>query len=183
MKTILISALLFFSAIILIAQQSKYVTHNSLMKIKASKNGESLEWENKNISVNFDYKTGEFTTHLTNTDFMKPDTDVSMTKESDAPRRQLTIEGTLPISDIINQKQETQNYKVELHLNVEDLNLTETILFDMLITKPESGASKSYRMFTLNGILYNDQTNLPSLKGYDNEIQLWLIFSGFMNIQ
>ena len=31
-------------------------------------------------------------------------------------------------------------------------------------------------MFTLNGILYNDQTNLPAFVGYDNEIQLWLNF-------
>jgi len=183
MKAIVISSLLFFSATILLAQQSKYVTHNSLMKIKASKNAESLEWENKNVSVNLDYKTGEFITYLTNTDFVKPDQDNYMTKESDAPRRQLTLEGTLPISDIINQKQETQNYKVELHLNIDELNLSETILFDMLITRPETGESKSYRMFTLNGILYNDQTNLPAFQGYDNEIQIWLLFSGFMNVQ
>jgi hypothetical protein len=183
MKTILITGLILFSTTILLAQQTQFITHNSLMKIKASKNGEPDEWENKNVSVNFDYKTGEFITHLTNTDFVKPDTDINMSKDSDAPSRQLTLGGTLPISEIINQRQANQNYKVELQLTVDDLNITETILFDMLITRPESGESKSYRMFTLNGILYNDKTNLPAFAGYDNEIQIWLLFSGSMNVQ
>jgi hypothetical protein len=183
MKAISLSVLFFLSVTIVLAQQSKYITYSSLMKIKAKKNGEPVEWENKNVSVNFDYKTGEFITYLTNTDFVNPDADKNMVKEDVAPRRQLTLEGTLPISDIIGQQQANQNYKVELQLTSEELNLSETILFDMLITKPESGESKSNRFFTLNGILYNDQTNFPAFAGYDNEIQVWLIFSGFMNIQ
>ena len=183
MRSFLLSFLLLFAAAVLFAQESKYVTHNSQMKIKARRNGNPVEWENRNISVDFNYKTGEFITYLTNTDFVNPDSDMDMVNNSDIQSRQLTLEGTLPIYEIINQQQAKQNYKVELHLKADDLNMSETILFDMLITQPESGESKSYRMFTLNGILYNDHTNFPAFKGYDNEIQLWLIFTGFMNIQ
>jgi hypothetical protein len=183
MKTITISVLLFLSATLVFAQQTKYLTYNSVIKIKAKKHGEPVEWENKNVSVNFDYKTGEFNTFLTNSDFVNPNVDIQMVKESDAPSRLLTLEGTLPISEIISQQQANQNYKVELQLTNDELNLSENILFDMLITKVESGESKSNRFFSLNGILYNDQTNLPAFEGYDNEIQLWLMFSGFMNVQ
>ena len=184
MKITLAAVAIFFFASLLLAQQdAQYIIHNSLMKIKAGKKGESLEWQNDNVSVRFDYRTGEFITYLTNTDFVKPGEDIGMTKESGATKRQLTLSGTLPISDIINQQQSAQNYKVELNLEADDLDMAETILFDMLITKPESSNSKSYRVFTLNGILYNDQTNLPAFVGYDNEIQLWLIFTGFMNVQ
>jgi hypothetical protein len=154
-----------------------------MMKIRAKKNGEPVEWENKNITVNFDYKTGEFITYLANTDFVNPNSEVQMTRDAEVPRRQLTLGGTLPISEIIGQQQANQNYKVELQLSSDELNLSETILFDMLITRPESGESKSNRFFTLNGMLYNDQTNFPAFEGYDNEIQIWLLFSGFMNIQ
>jgi hypothetical protein len=183
MKSVLVSVILFFSATILHAQQAQFMTYNSMMKIKASKNGEPVEWENPNVSVRFDYRSGEFITYLTNTDFVKPGSDINITKESDVPTRQLTLEGTLPISDIINQKQESQNYMVELNLKNTELNLSETILFDLLITKPETGNSKAYRVFTMNGLLYNDQTNFPAFNGYENEIQIWLIFSGFMNVQ
>jgi hypothetical protein len=184
MKAIIVSLIFLFSASLLHAQQdAQYLIHNSLMKIMASKNGESFEWQNDDVSVRLDYRTGDFITYLTNTDFVKPGEDIGMTKESGATKRQLTLSGTLPISDIINQQQSAQNYKVELNLKADDLDMSETILFDMLITKPESSNSKSYRVFTLNGILYNDQTNLPAFVGYDNEIQLWLIFTGFMNVQ
>jgi hypothetical protein len=183
MKITLSAVVILFSATLLLSQDAQYLTHNSMMKIKAGKKGESVEWQNDNVSVRLDYRTGEFITYLSNTDFMKPGEDAGMIKESEIQKRQLTFSGTLPISDIINQQQSTQNYKVELNLETEDLDLSETILFDMLITKPESANSKSYRMFTLNGILYNDQTNLPAFSGYDNEIQLWLIFTGFMNVQ
>lgn len=183
MKITLTAVAILFSALALFSQDAQYMTHNSLMKIMASKKGESVEWQNDNVSIRFDYKTGDFITYLTNTDFVKPNEDNGMTQQSDLPKRQLTLSGTLPISDIINQQQSTQNYKVELNLEAEDLDLSETILFDMLITKPESGNSKSYKMFTLNGILYNDHVNLPAFAGYDNEIQLWLIFTGFMNVQ
>jgi hypothetical protein len=70
---------------------------------------------------------------------------------------------------------------VELHLINSDLDVSETILFDLVLTKPESGNNNSYRGFSLNGVLYNDRLNLPSFAGFDNEIELWLIFNGSMN--
>lgn len=183
MKITFTPVAILFSALFLFSQDAQYLTHNSLMKIKAGKSGESVEWQNDNVSVRLDYKTGEFMVNLSNTDFVKPGVEVDLNNESNAPKRQLTLSGTFPMSDIINQQQSTQNYKIELNLEIQDLDISETILFDMLITKPESGNSKSYKMFTLNGILYNDELKLPAFAGYDNEIQLWLIFTGFMNVQ
>jgi hypothetical protein len=183
MKALLITIAICFSAQILPAQQSQYITNTSNMKIMAVKNGEHYEWENTNITVRFDYKTGEFIAYLKNTDFVSPDLASSLQKDTLMNKRTLTLEGTLPINDIINQQKNEQEYNVELQLKNNDLNLSEPILFDMHITRPESGASKSYRMFTLHGILYNDELHLPAFDGFDNKIEVWLIFSGFMNIQ
>lgn len=181
MKTILISGLLFFSSTILLAQQAQYLTYTSIMKIMAVKNGGKFEWENKNITVRIDYRTGEFISRLHNYDFVNPVMATNLQNDSIVNKREFTLKGTFPISEIINQQQEKQNYKVELQLNNDDSNLSKTILFDILITRTESGNNQSYRIFSLNGVLYNDQMNLPAFAGFDNEIEVWLMFSGFMN--
>lgn len=55
------------------------------------------------------------------------------------------------------------------------------ILFDMQVTRPESSVNKAFRAFSLNGMLQNDQLNLPAFEGFEDEIGLWLMFSGIMN--
>ncbi len=183
MKKILILVLLFVWVTILFAQQSQYLTYTSVMKIAGVKNGERFEWENKNINVRLDYKSGEFITYLENDDFVNTDMDLEDRDDTTTNKRKFTLQGTFPISDIINQQQEKQNFMVELQLKNDDLYLSEPVMFDMLISRPEAGNAKGYRIFSLNGVLYNDELNLPAFEGFENEIELWLMFSGFMNIQ
>lgn len=152
-----------------------------MMRILGEKDGESFEWENKNITVKLDYRTGEFVSHLTNSDFINAALPSDQQSETNTDERRFTIKGTFPIDEIIDQEQINQNYGVELQLENDDLMVSKTLLFEMLITRPESNNDVTYRTFSLTGKIYNDELNLPAFEGFEHEIELWLIFSGFMN--
>jgi hypothetical protein len=65
---------------------------------------------------------------------------------------------------------------VELQLICKDPEIDKPINFKMYITYPGSG---QYRIFTLNGKLYNDELNIPAFNGFDNEIEVWIVFNAF----
>ena len=181
MKLISITLLMLFFTIALFAQQPQYQTYTAIMKISAVKEGEQFQWENKNITVRLDYKTGEFISRLKNHDFEKTGTPAATIADSTEQEMEYTLKGIFPVYDIINQKSINQNYTVELILNNDDLRLRESVLFDMQITRPNSGQNSSYRVFSLHGKLYNNQLNLPAFEGYDDEIEIWLLFNGYMS--
>lgn len=180
MKSILITTLLFFITATLFAQVPQYQTYTAELKLSASKDGETFQWENKNITVRLDYKNGEFISRLTNYDFRATEFDEPNIADS-TYEYEYTFKGIFPIRDIINQKNISQNYTVELQLNNDELYIRETILFDMTITRPSSTSRGSYRVFSLHGKLYNNQLQLPALEGFDDEVDIWMLFNGFMN--
>lgn len=180
MRTLLIIVLAAFCSLPAFMQQTQYQTYTSVLKISASKDGETYQWENKNISVRLDYKTGDFITRLRNTDFHQNQQPLQQAIDSVDQELEYTFKGTFPINDILNQKQINQNYTVELELNNNDLSIRETLLFDMTITRPSSGEG-DYRVFSLHGKLYNNQLQLPAFEGFDDDIEIWLAFNGFMN--
>lgn len=182
MRIFLIIVLALFSALPAFVQQTQYQTYTSVLKINASKDGETYQWENKNISVRLDYKTGDFITRLRNTDFRQNQQSFTQVVDSVDQELEYTFKGTFPINDILNQKQINQNYTVELELNNNELSIRETLLFDMTITRPSSGDG-NYRVFSLHGKMYNDQLQFPAFEGFDDEIEIWLAFNGFMNIR
>ncbi|MBN2173983.1 MAG: hypothetical protein JW731_07620 [Bacteroidales bacterium] len=183
MKLIALSVFFLLVTPVLLGQQTQYLTYKSNMRIKGVMNGEKQEWENKNISVSLDYKTGEFHLHLYNYDFLNNTQDLDSKNDSIDEKRVFTLSGMFPIQQIINQKQSNQNYNIELQLKNDDLDIEEMLLFDMLITWPEPGSENSYRIFSLNGVLNNDELKLPAFAEFEDEIQLWLMFSGNMNAQ
>lgn len=182
MKTTLFAVVLLFISLSIFAQQAQYQTYTAVLKMSATKDGEQFQWENKNITVRLDYKTGEFISRLKNHDFHNSGDEFSTTSIADSTEQELeyTFKGVFPIRDIINQKQISQKYTVELQLDNYELSIRETILFNMSITRPSSGEGGNYRVFNLQGKLYNNQLNFPSLKGFDDEIEVWIIFNGFM---
>jgi len=158
---------------------TRYQTYTAVMKIAATKDGKQYEWENKNITVVLNYQTGEFTSRLTNHDFYDPAEGRVFVNDSVSEKKEYTLNGVFPIRDIINQQTISQNYQVELHLNNEESMSHHTLLFNMTVMRPGSGGSGNYRVFTLVGTLYNDETNLPAFKGFDNEITIRLGFNGY----
>lgn len=182
MKSILFGLILILFSNAVCAQQAQYQTYTAVMKIIAFKDGEQFQWENKNISVRLDYKIGDFITRLTNLDFVNADADRSQISDTILQQElEYTLKGIFPVRDIINQKQINQNYTVELLLNNDELRLREPILFNMRITRPSQGENATYRVFSLQGKLYNNLLNLPAFEGFDDEIEIWLAFNGYMN--
>lgn len=158
---------------------TRYQTYTAVMKIAATKDGQQYEWENKNITVVLNYQTGEFTSRIKNHDFYDPTKPQNFNSDSIQDQIEYTLNGVFPIREIINQQTISQNYQVELHLNNEESMSHHTLLFNMAVMRPGSGGSGNYRVFTLEGTLYNDETNLPAFKGFDNEITIRLSFNGY----
>jgi len=162
------------------AQTTRYQTYTAVMKITATKDGQQYQWENKRISVVLDYKTGNFTCRLKNTDFYDPGHPQNFF-ETDTVLNQLeyTLSGIFPIRNIINQQTIRQDYKVELQLTNQELMLNQTILFDMSILRPNPSGDGNYRVFTLEGKMNNAETELPAFRKFDDGINIRLGFNGY----
>ena len=181
MRSLLNTIILLLTSTVLIGQQDQLVANSTVIRLTGVKDGKRIEWENKNIAVMLNYKTGKFISRIKNTDLQNTEIVPLPAQDSAIVERVFTLSGTFPISDILNQHQQKQQYKVELELENEDLEIAETLLFDMLITRPESSSDNNFRVFSLNGVLHNDQLELPAFEGFEDEVGLWLMFSGIMN--
>ncbi len=161
-------------------QETRYQTYKAQLKINANKDGEIYKWENKNITVTLDYRTGEFLLKLKNTDFQQTEGNSTATPDDEKQQIEYQFNGILPVNDILHQKSITTTYPVELQLSCDELDINQTLNFQMEVTRPGSG-SGGYRIFSLNGKLYNDELNIPAFDGFDNEVELWIVFNAFSN--
>jgi len=178
MRTLLIILAVSFSINYLSAQQSNYRTYSSVVKLSAFQGSENYQWENKDNVVFLDYKTGDFLVKLKNKDFYNTLNPEPADPDDEQEEREFVFKGIFPIRDIINQKITTQNYDVELQFICDDLRLNETVNFKMTITRPGT-SQQNYRIFMLQGILYNDIVNLPYFEGFNNEIEIFINFNGY----
>jgi hypothetical protein len=155
---------------------SRYQTYKSVMTVISSKNGVVEQWKNDRLNVVLDYKTGEFTLKMTNLDFVK---NITSAEAVDQPRIEYTLQGIFPIFEIKDQLVISQNYVVELQLINYELRLNQTINFDLNVTNPGTNKAQ-YRIFILQGKMYNDEVNLPAFEGYDNEVEIHIGFNGYI---
>jgi hypothetical protein len=166
-----------FLSFISIAQESKYKTFKAKMELIGEKNGEKIQWENNNITVSLDYKTGNFISQIKNTDFYeKQFRDQENNKNIE--QRVIVLKGIFPIERIIDQKPINATYNVDMELNTpEDIY---PLNFNVGVTKPGKGPN-AYRVFVMQGKIYNNETNFPKLKGFENEIEIIVTFNAFWN--
>lgn len=174
---IIFLALVFSLSLQLLAQQPSYKTIRSSVTLIAVKDNEPYQWENTDNTVFLDYKNGDFKVRLKNRDFYNPLHPEPEDSDLADEEREFLLQGILPINEIINQKMTHQSYQIELQLICDALRMNETIQFNMTITRPGS-SSQNYRIFALQGILYNDQLNLPFFEGFDNEVEMHINFNG-----
>ena len=179
MRTFIFILLISFFTSMAPAQTTRYQTYTAVMKIIATKNGQQFEWENKNISVVLDYKNGNFTCRLVNTDFYDAAHPENFVSDTIHDQLEYTLSGIFPVREIINQKNINRDYKVELQLTNPELMLNYTILFDMHIMRPSSSGDGNYRVFRMEGKIYNDKADIPAFSGFDDEITLRLAFNGY----
>lgn len=180
MKALLLTLILSLSLSFISAQQAGYKTYSSSIKMIAVQGEETYQWENKDNTVVLNYQNGDFKVRLKNRDFYNPVNPEPADPILEEEEREYLFQGILPVTDIINQKSTNQKYNVELQLICDDLWLNEPVNFEMTVTNPNPGnPQKSYRIFTLQGVLYNDQLDLPAFQGFNNEIELFINFNGF----
>ena len=178
MKRYFVFILLIASNLLVLGQAPKYQTYSANLLIIATKGGEDHQWQNKNITVTLNYKTGNFKAIIHNSDFYNKQTDIRVKEDSISGNTEFMLVGIMPIDQIINQKIINQEYDIELQLINNDISLSEVLNFKMNIMLPNQGPN-NYRVFTLTGTLYNDVLNLKAFKGYDNEVEIRLMFNAF----
>jgi len=179
MRILLLTLAFSLSANFISAQQPGYQTYSSSVKLVAQQGEEDYQWENEDIVVVLNYETGDFIAKLKNRDFYNTLHPAPSDPDLEVEDREFLFKGIFPIDDIINQQSTNQNYVIELDFICDDLNLYESVNFDMTITRPGSSSAGNYRIFSLHGILYNDQLDLPFFTGFNNEIEIYINFNGF----
>lgn len=159
------------------SQESKYQTFKAKMELGGDKNGEQIKWENNNITVALDYKTGNFISRIKNTDFYEKQFRDQATTEN-IEQKEILLKGIFPIEQIIDQKSINATYNVELELITQEGS--NVINFNVDVSKPGKGKN-AYRVFIMRGIIYNDETNFPKLKDFENEINMNVVFNAIWN--
>ena len=162
------------------AQEPAFQTYSAKMLLIATMGSENHQWENNDIMVNLDYKTGAFRIDLKNNDFYNLKENNSATNDSITEDLKYTFKGILPIDQIINQKTSNQEYTIELQLVSENIDFSQEVNFKMNIMRT-SQQSGSYRVFNLSGTLYNHELNLPAFRNYNNEVEMRVMFNAFWN--
>jgi len=159
------------------SQQAKYQTFKAKMTIIGEKEGEKMQWDNNNITVALDYENGNFISRLKNTDFYLKEYELQETEEN-IEERGIQLKGIFPIEQMIDQRAINASYNVELELITTDDSYF--LNFNIDVTRPNDG-QKTYRIFIMRGIFYNDETNFSAFEGYENEINLIVAFNAFSN--
>jgi hypothetical protein len=180
MRILIVLAVFIFTVNFSQAQETRYQTNKAALKISAFKGDENFQWENKDITAYLDYRNGDFIVRLKNTDFRSTVHPEFHQQASDGEEMEYVFKGILPIREIINQKNINQTYPVELQIICEELDIDQTLGFQLTITRPGSG-SANYRIFSFQGKMYNEQLKLPAFEGFDDEIEIWIVFNAFSN--
>jgi hypothetical protein len=178
MKNYILVLTLIIHNLLLFSQSPQFQTYSADLLIIATKEGEDFQWQNKDIVVTLNYKTGNFKVIINNNDFYNKETNGVIIEDSISNNNKFFLVDILPIDRIIDQKIINQDYDIELQLTNEDISLSKMLNFKMNVMRPNQ-TTRSYRVFTLTGILYNDELNLPAFTGYDNEVEIRIIFNGF----
>ena len=180
MKNIIFLIAFLASTIITFGQAPKYQTYSAGLMITATINGDTYSWQNKDLIVTLNYKTGDLKIIINNNDFYNKETNQNVNEDNISDNREFLLIGNLPIDQVINQKTVNQDYDIELQLTNDDFAINELINFKMNIMRPNQ-SSESYRVFTFTGVLYNDKLNLPAFKGFDNDVEIRIFFNAFWN--
>ena len=113
------------------------------MELSGNKDGKRIQWENNNITVALDYKTGNFISRIKNTDFYEKQFRDQATNEN-IEQKEILLKGIFPIEQIIDQKSINATYNIELELITPEGS--SVINFNVDVSKPGKGQN-AYRVF------------------------------------
>jgi len=175
-----ITILFLFIGLSSIGQEAKFQTYSADLLIIASKDSKDVQWLNKDILVNMDYKTGNISIVVKSNNFINKANHEPALESNETMNTSYTFLGRLPIEQILNQKTNNQEYTVELQLVNDEIDFSNEVNFKMNVMRT-SQRSGSYRVFTLIGTIYQDDVQIPAFKEYDNEVEIRIMFNAYWN--
>jgi len=139
--------------------------------------GEPVEKKTKVFGLNINYETGEINgvVNLVELDLLNKDKQASADPEQDA----LRIKGFLPLNDILYNKNEQQQYKVELDLVIKDL--TVPVLFNFNIAYFKNTQLKLHDVRAI-GVLDLNKFQVEDLNGFEPQVNIIMMFQ-MLNLQ
>lgn len=170
------------SGLVTMSQDVKFQTYTADLLIIATKDSKDVQFENKNILANLNYKTGNLKIEMKNSDFYSKGSQQKSGIGEEQDVINYTLVGMLPIEQILNQKESNKEYTVELQLINDNIDFSKVLNFKMNVMRT-SQQSGSYRVFTFTGQLYNNDIQLPAFDGFDNEVEIRIMFNAFWNGQ
>ena len=159
-------------------ERNRYQTLSSVIQITASKNGESYIYENKNVNLVLDYKVGNFQAEFSNMGFVLTTDATSSSLDSLETEREFAFKGILPIDEIIQQLVIKKQYFVELELINWELDLNETLSFDLTVTNP-GNTQQNYRMYSLHCKMKYQHLQLAAFEGFDDDVEIWINWTAY----
>jgi len=178
MKNHFLLLALIINSLLSFSQSPQFQIYSADLLLIATKDGENFQWQNKDIVVTLNYKTGDFKAIINNNDFYNKETNIRVVQDSISDNSEFFLIDILPIDRIINQKAINQDYDIELQLTNENISFSKMLNFKMNVMRTNQNTD-NYRVFTLSGVLYNNELNLPAFVGYENEVEIRIMFNGF----
>ncbi len=182
MKTAALSLLLISLTLNFFGQfeRNSYQTQKTRIKVGIVQNGEWFIIEHKDINLVLDYGLGNLQINLKNTDFATLNYNQSETDYTLNEERVYTIKGTIPINEILNQKNIEAQYFVELLLTNRELGINHPVRFDLTVSSPNPSTNRAkFRNFILHGTFQNHELQLPYFEGYDDNIEVWIKWTAY----
>lgn len=139
--------------------------------------GEPVEKKTKVFGLTVNYETGEINgvVNLVELDLLNKGREASADPEQDA----LRIKGFLPLNDILYNKNEQQQYKVELDLVIKEF--TVTALFDFNIAYIKNTQLKLHDVRAIAPVNLND-FQVEDLNGFEPQVNIIMMFQ-MLNLQ
>ncbi|MEJ2595995.1 MAG: hypothetical protein P8100_12920 [bacterium] len=161
-------------------ERNSYQTQKTRIKVGIVQNGEWFIIEHQDINLVLDYGLGNLQINLKNTDFATLNDKQTESNDVLNEERVYRIKGTIPINDILNQKNIEAQYFVELLLANQELGINHPVRFDLTVSSPNPSINKAkFRNFILHGTFQNHELKLPYFEGYDDNIEVWIKWTAY----
>ena len=130
MKTAITFVLALLMSTAVYSQLTKMVqVKNQTFQMNGVQNGEPVEKKTNVFGLTVNYETGEINgvVNLVDIDLLNKNRETSADPEEDA----LKIRGFFPLNDILYNKQEKQQYTIQLELRIKDHVVTAPLVFNV----------------------------------------------------
>ncbi len=155
--------------------QKQIQIKNQNFEILAAQNGKAVTKSTKQFAISLNYETGQFTSSIDMANIKLFQDEVLTDKQKEADY--FNIEGVFPVNDILDNKNNNQQYKVEL--NIINRGHTVPTIFNLDI-KNYTNARTGFRQFIGSTTIDLRDFIEDDLYGYEPEIRFVITFEAYI---